>query len=346
MAKMDKALRNWSWRMEFTEDHSFLMKSHLDVLLQMMTIRLCPSLLKAAIQCWNPTTHVFRFGSAELCPTIEEFRACLISPPKGMMFRPSPKKDYKQEIRNFFGWNEEEVSMFVQGQRLKLRPMIEAYARPEPEDDEAKARRRRVYLYCIIARTLLQSQEGTGSPIIIDLIRHAEGKRDIVPTILAETLRGLDLAANLKGRCRLEKFNGSLYLLQIWLVERLGLVEELGTSSLDRYQMVKRADPTTYQVNTDWPSRLKQMTISSIRWKCSWWNAEKVVTNTPGSTDVQIMGLTHTSFYSPAKLVHQFGMLRNIGEMGTSCEAPKELDLEMVKAIASGWDQRTLLRVL
>ncbi|KAJ4955641.1 hypothetical protein NE237_012424 [Protea cynaroides] len=195
--------------------------------------------------------------------------------------------------------------MFVQGQRLKLRPMIEAYAWLEPEDDEAKARRRRVYFYCIIARTLLQSREGTGSAIIIYLVRHAEGKRDIVPIVLAETLRGLDLAVDLQGRCHLEKFNGSLYLLQIWLVERLGLVDELGAPSLDRYQMVKGEDPTTYQVDTDWPSCLKKMIISSIRWKCSWWNAEKVITNNPSNADVQIMGLTHTSFYSPARLVRQ-----------------------------------------
>ncbi|KAL7163921.1 hypothetical protein ACSBR2_039936 [Camellia fascicularis] len=38
---------------------------------------LCFLFLHVVARCWNPITHVFRFGSQEMCPTIEEFQALM-----------------------------------------------------------------------------------------------------------------------------------------------------------------------------------------------------------------------------------------------------------------------------
>ncbi|KAI8530074.1 hypothetical protein RHMOL_Rhmol11G0026900 [Rhododendron molle] len=43
----------------------------------LQSIRLCPEILWAALQFWDPDVHVFRFRDNELCPMVEEFQAYL-----------------------------------------------------------------------------------------------------------------------------------------------------------------------------------------------------------------------------------------------------------------------------
>ena len=50
--------------------------------------------LFAAIQCWDPDFHVFRFDSQEICPLIEEFSAILHTDPEADLIVPSIQARY------------------------------------------------------------------------------------------------------------------------------------------------------------------------------------------------------------------------------------------------------------
>ncbi|KAL7198104.1 hypothetical protein ACSBR2_020594 [Camellia fascicularis] len=49
----------------------------INALFSLSNTPLCFPFLHVAAQCWDPITHLFRFGTQEICPTLEEFRALM-----------------------------------------------------------------------------------------------------------------------------------------------------------------------------------------------------------------------------------------------------------------------------
>ncbi|KAL7229627.1 hypothetical protein ACSBR2_008188 [Camellia fascicularis] len=75
---LNNRLRDWIATLDGSKKVDFC-GFGLNALFPMSRIVLCFSFLHAIARCWNPITHVFHFGSQEMCPTIEEFQALMES---------------------------------------------------------------------------------------------------------------------------------------------------------------------------------------------------------------------------------------------------------------------------
>ncbi|XP_074296330.1 uncharacterized protein LOC141626375 [Silene latifolia] len=134
-----------------------------------------------------------------------------------------------------------------------------------------------------------------------------------MPLVLAETLHCLDtLRHNLEAA-----FCGSPLLLQVWLQERMRLVERpLDPKSYQphsfagRQRVVKGEQPLSYWrewMNSGFP----------IRWTISWWHIPAMTAPRSSTTYYRLPGLTHSSFIFPSRLLRQFGRKQRVPSLDT-----------------------------
>ena len=71
-------LQDWITTLDGSEKMNFC-SFGLNVHFPLSHTSLCFPFLHAAAWYWNPITHVFHFGSQEMCPTLEEFQALMDS---------------------------------------------------------------------------------------------------------------------------------------------------------------------------------------------------------------------------------------------------------------------------
>ena len=71
-------LQDWITTLDGSENMNFC-SFDLNALFPLSRTSLCFPFLHAATRCWNPITHIFRFGSQEMCSTLKEFQALMES---------------------------------------------------------------------------------------------------------------------------------------------------------------------------------------------------------------------------------------------------------------------------
>ncbi|KAJ4963980.1 hypothetical protein NE237_023919 [Protea cynaroides] len=218
-----QALNSWISSM-LDDDNEVLGRLHLHPIAHMRGMVLCWDMLCNAAQFWVPSLHLFRFGLVETCPTYEEFRFCFLSPRDGEILRPSLKEDYTEDIMRFFGWSHDEMRHFMLGRSLDVLAIVRAFGDHRIGSRTYHSHRENAFLFCILSRFLLRSGARGASPAIIDVVHQLKKGYDLIPTVLAETRKGLDVMKETRSH-QGETFTGSPYLLQVWLCERLRLVK-------------------------------------------------------------------------------------------------------------------------
>ena len=91
-------------------------------------IKLCTDLLIAAIQCWVPKLHVFRFGSQEICPLFEEFSAILHSDPYADLIVPPVQTGYVQDIACLLHISSSAARLFIHDREINFPRLFATYA--------------------------------------------------------------------------------------------------------------------------------------------------------------------------------------------------------------------------
>ena len=73
---------------------------------------------------WDPDNHVFRFNTAELCLTIEEFFAILGYDPSRKSIAVSCDPKYKECLSDALGFPTSITGSMIEGHMVNLRPII------------------------------------------------------------------------------------------------------------------------------------------------------------------------------------------------------------------------------
>ena len=189
-------------------DWNKLQPFHVKSLRSLQHLKIDTALLHAAATFWNPKDHVFRFNSQELCPLIEEFAAILgcSLDSTAMIALPDLDMQIPHRLITFFDMPPDNIySSLLPSGLLNFSSLITAC---ETKDKNTPAWVRTVS-FCLYAQFLLVSSQGDADMRVISILEQVETGANPMPTILAETIIGLD---NFKEQNRL---SGSLLLLQV-----------------------------------------------------------------------------------------------------------------------------------
>ena len=181
---------------------------HVKSLRSLQHLKIDTALLHAATTFWDPKDYVFRFNSQELCPLIEESAAILgcSLDSTAMIALPNLDMQIPHRLITFFDMSPDNIySSLLPSELLNLSSLITAC---EAKDKNTPAWVRTVS-FCLYVQFLLVSPQGDADMRIISILEQVETGANPMPTILAETIIGLD---NFKEQNHL---SGSLLLLQV-----------------------------------------------------------------------------------------------------------------------------------
>ena len=189
-------------------DWNKLQPFHVKSLRSLQHLKIDTALLHAAATFWDPKNHVFRFNSQELCPLIEEFAAILGYSLDSTATIALPDLDMQipHKLITFFDMPPDNIySSLLPSGLLNLSSLITVCG-TKGKNTPAWIRTISFFLY---AQFLLVSSQGDTDMRVISILEQVETGANPMPTILAETIIGLD---NFKEQNRL---SGSLLLLQV-----------------------------------------------------------------------------------------------------------------------------------
>ncbi|XP_056699035.1 uncharacterized protein [Spinacia oleracea] len=264
---LQRAVRRWLRALTPTEK-ALLKEYHLEALLGLQQINIDYNFLHAALSFWDSDHHVFVFRGNEICPLLDEFAAILGYPTNATPATPGTIEEGKTTIGAFLGLDANILAEIVEGDEVNLANLVKHHFRPSKNMTEQKLNIRAL-VFCLLNHYLLSNNNGEFGDIrLIPLISQMESCYSIMPLVVAETLLSAD---ELKKDAKSEHFKGSPLLLQIWLMERLRLLEipadpkHYRPIALGNRKCLHRG-----QDEAEWASFFTHG-ICSIKWVVPWW---------------------------------------------------------------------------
>lgn len=205
-------VRPWMERLDSIEWLNFQNEYHLSAFRYLREFSIRPPLLHAAVQFWDPQLHVFRVGSQEFCPTIEEFGAYLGCASSHVFTIPMLRTNFPQILAATLGVGIIRARFLVQDGALNIRQLVETYI---PRAGEAGMVRPPEFYFafclCILAAFVFVPADGRVSPHVVGVATQLRERKNIAPMVLAETILGLDMVR--RGDTR--EFAGCPLVLQV-----------------------------------------------------------------------------------------------------------------------------------
>ncbi|KAI8568359.1 hypothetical protein RHMOL_Rhmol02G0192000 [Rhododendron molle] len=255
-------------------------------------IAIHPVLLHAATRFWDPEVHVFRFGSQELCPTVEEFHAYLGSHDSTEPIVPMLRESMKNIVKAKLGVSGNVAEFLTRGNAINI---VQLYERFSPPGDSC--------CICLLAAFLLVPPVGQPSSLLVGVAAQIEARKDVAPLVLAETLMGLDAVH--AGRTR------------IWLCDKLNLLTPPANDWWYRASGWNRPFQVMYSNEDDWADFFASAEEDDIAWRCHWLRLPAMTVSNMGSTHVFVAGLTGFTFYSPFRILRQLGHSQEVPPPGS-----------------------------
>lgn len=203
-------LQDWITTLDGSEKMNFC-GFGLNALFPLSRTSLCFPFLHAATRCWNPITHIFRFGSQEMCPTLEEFQA-LMESQRDQEIMLQPCFGHAQALGRMCGLTLHEARSLAHNGELDIPDLIRQFSITGDKDDLLwRGYRQHAFCLCLLAHFLLASSRGGVSIKLIEVAQCLKEGKSCMGLVLAETLTGLDAFQ----RGETTRFAGSLLLLQV-----------------------------------------------------------------------------------------------------------------------------------
>ena len=149
--------------------------------------------LRAMVKFWDPKDHVFRFKTAELCPTIEAFSAILGYDPSKKSVVVSCDPRHRESLSNALDFPTSITSSMVEGHMVNLHAIV---SRPINKCTYGVTNNiQKIFglALCFVGELLLCSRRhGFTDVRAISVVSKIRDGDNHVSLILAETLLGLD----------------------------------------------------------------------------------------------------------------------------------------------------------
>ncbi|XP_010258074.1 PREDICTED: uncharacterized protein LOC104597959 [Nelumbo nucifera] len=279
------------------------------------------SLLKAAFQCWDHERGVFRFGENHMCPTLEEIAYMMDMQLEDDIPFPVAKQGFRAEISIFLKCRKNQLEMIndnaVSIEFLLKRSITNRTPQDPAKDAEGK---KHALLLAIVGHLLFPQDRESVHPRLITVLRQLEEvEREsrkpgitLVPMVLAEILRSLTAVK----ASRIWPFQGSLQLLQLWLIQHLPFLVISNGKPLAPKPMLQDVDilltqpQSAYLTLEEYSGRLQMTREEEIQWKIGM-SIQKGCTQprlaAEGRHSMVLAGLYGSTPYVPLLVLRQFG---------------------------------------
>jgi len=300
---------------------------HLNVLFSLKQVAIVWDFLKAAVTCWDPVLHVFRFGDKEICPTVEEFAAILGCPLYDPPALPSLDARFALDFEKLLDLSKSECKSLISDCSVNLAKLFERF-NTVPEDVLQRRYFRRAICFLLLNRFLFVSVGDMGDASLIRVVDQMQNGRSFIHLVLAETLLCLD---------RLKKdpsgsFSGSPLLLQIWLQEHLRLIEKpIDEVTYNPRSFARRKRLYSPHSLSQWREYFHGPV--TVRWVVRWWRIPSMIFVHQGSHAVQLLGLREITYIFPTRILRQYGRRQKIPSLDSH---PPAMGALRQKAI-DGW---------
>ncbi|KAI8542757.1 hypothetical protein RHMOL_Rhmol08G0164400 [Rhododendron molle] len=207
------------------------------------------------------------------------------------------------------------TATLVHGGLLDIMGFIESYSLDgNLEDHAAQAHRRFALSICALATYMLVSADARVSCNLVSIASQMGARKNITPLVLAETIMGMDLVYAGKTNT----FSSSPLLLQIWLSDKIGLLE-VPQAGWDHFPKRILQRPMLYlEIELErWFVFLNDLQLEEVVWRCPWLDLPNMVVHSAGFERMVITGLTNFTFYIPGRILRQLGLSQGQNCAGT-----------------------------
>ncbi|XP_010275010.1 PREDICTED: uncharacterized protein LOC104610191 [Nelumbo nucifera] len=280
-------------------------------------------LLKAAFQCWDCEKLVFCFGDNHMCPTLEEIAYMLQMQLEDEILFPVAKQGYRTELANYLRCKRTHLEM-INENAVSIEFLVKRSATTLQHDNPTKETegKNHALVLAIVGHLLFpQDRDSINLRLITPLRQLEELKQNprnltrvaLVPMVLAEILRSLT-AVKASGTW---PFQGSLQLLQLWLIQHLPFLvitnidsTPLSPGPTDKIVEVLTHSQPAYLTPEDYHRRLQMVREEEIQWKIGI-SIQNGCTQprlaAEGRQSMVLAGLYGSIQYIPLLVLRQFG---------------------------------------
>ena len=161
-------------------------------LLGLRNIAFDSGFLYAALEYWNPNIHYFRFGSNEISPLPEEFGVILGFPSGSLVEIPPLEEYYYKDFERYFNLHTPLLPRIVRGREVDLTQFADLFCHL-PMSESFQVYKRKAYLFCLMSQFLFVNGFNYWChACLVSIMEGIEGGRTPIPTVLGETMLGLD----------------------------------------------------------------------------------------------------------------------------------------------------------
>ena len=173
--------------------------------------------LRAAMKFWDPEDHVFRFNTAELCLTIEEFSTILSYDPNKKFVVVSCDPRYKESLSDALGLPTFVANSMIKGHMVNLHAIISQLIDKRTYGVTENMQKNFSLALCMVGELLLCfGRRGFVDTRAISVVNQIKDGDIPASLIMVETLLGLDVVFH-GGES--QNIIGSPLTLQIWLID-------------------------------------------------------------------------------------------------------------------------------
>ena len=345
MDALENRLKEWTNEFTNVEKHD-MCAYNLGSILSLKLVKVVRPFLDACLEYWDPDLHVFAFPGGDICPFPEEIAAIGGWDPDDVPAIPLSSQGYKNKFRDLLGLTKAEVDRYVTSKGVRMFDFVDRFINRNDPTISYVARRR-AFGFCLLHCYIFQGhvdKEMRGDPLFLNLVEQLELRKSPACLCLGEIILGLD---NRKANRELP-YLGSPIILQIWLMERLRLIEP--PVNMPGYRARSIAMRTRlYMVDFTrvcnyWENKLKSEGGPLIRWIVPWWHLRSLtgVSSLDPTRSIRIPGLEFMVCIFPERLLRQVGLKQKIPRRDTVPQTALAHTAESCREWATRWAQRNM----
>lgn len=316
-------------------------------------------LLESLIDKWDPRSRVFRFGTIEMCPTLEEYAALLGVPcDVDLIVSPSTALGFKQRLSKTLGIKKKFLTQgntMYEYRNIPLGQLCDLFATTDAfesrtssflvSQDEWTQRRIKALELSVLGHILFPKARTLVDAGLLEFRDQIEQGHSFIPALLADTFRALNMAK----RTRTKNLECCVALLQIWFLEHISLFRPVATTGILKEDLIKEHDGKSsrehFKQRNDWIEFLDNMKVDMIIWKPSWLHVEKVLMFGLKSSLLLLTGFRGIEGYSSSRVVRQFGWVQSVPVVPNFEASSLELTVANRKTALESWRCRQKVEV-
>ncbi|XP_039020533.1 uncharacterized protein LOC120152376 [Hibiscus syriacus] len=273
-------------------------------IVELLRVPIDSVLVRALVECWNPSYICFTFGKVDMTPTLEEYTALLNIPnvrKYSIYTKAIRPKGFITKMVTLTGKTKEWVEEYIRDERIswaQLKSLIY---------EQTPSKRRRYHFALVVYGLVIFPKIEDHFDIALINFIEAISRKNPAPAIIAETFLSLNQCRRLGGG----QFIGCTSLLLVWwwshswIVEK-GWARRHQSNFSPLVDFLDKCQIPEHRKRKDWVEALRNVKDTEIVWKAYWLPKEDVLFRCGNDSFVMLHELWGAIGYTPLIVLRQF----------------------------------------